>query len=173
MKALILLLAFAFQSSFVLSARSPQRIYPSKHGKPFVGPSQEKSSRTLQLEGSTSWERYNVGKSDEFISADLIVTIKTNGFWDRADKPQWFVAIPSSEDDPASTRDYIIIKGTYQYGKRTDPDALPNATEVDYQTAEYYQSKDPNFEPSKGNFDFIDTGGIYSKQVSEKHGSPA
>ena len=71
---------------------------------------------------------YNAGKSDEFFVIDLIVTIETNSAWDNADKPQWFLAFPTSEDDPASTRDYLIIKGSYEYGVRTDPDALPGAT---------------------------------------------
>ena len=171
MKALLLLLACAFQGSLV-SARSPQRLYAKSHGKPFEGPSEEKSGRLLKIEGQTDWQKYNEGQSDEFIVTDLIVTIETNAAWDNSDKPQWFVAFPSSEDDPASTRDYVIIKGSYEYGLRTDPDALPGAAETYFQTAEYYQQKDPNFEPVRGNFDFIDNGGIYSKQVAERHASP-
>jgi len=78
----------------------------------------------LKIEGQTDWQKYEEGTPDEFLVVDLIVTLETNDAWDLADKPQWFIAFPSSEDDPASTRDYVIIKGSYAFAVRDDPEAI-------------------------------------------------
>ena len=45
----------------------------------------------------------------------MIITIDGGDAWTAENKPEWFIAFPSSEDDPAGTRDYIIIKGTYEW----------------------------------------------------------
>ena len=85
------------------------------HGKPFTGPQATTSAgRTMQLKGQTDWQEHSSG-SDTFLISDLIITLDAGTAWTAADKPEWFVAFPSSADDPTGTRDYIIIKGKYEW----------------------------------------------------------
>jgi len=136
----------------------------------------------LKLEGSTDWQTYGVAP-DTFLVSDLIMTLQSEkDAWVATDKPEWFIAFPSTADNVDGTRDYIIIKGSYEWveeggaaastgssvdgGAANDPSSAAPAAVKKYlenQTIEFYQSQNPSFEAVLGKFNFIDNGGIYSK----------
>ena len=83
------------------------------------------------------------------------MTIATDEEWRVTDKPEWFLALPTSLDTD-SVRDYVIIKGTFEQVPDSDPNSVtgpassdpsasssssapsPNTTYTFKQTAEYY-----------------------------------
>lgn len=95
----------------------------------------------MKLEGATDWQKHGTG-SNAILVSDLIVTLKNTVAWAAGEKPQWFLAFPSSQDDPAGTRDYIIMKGTYEWGEVPTAAGSTGGGAGNYfyrQTVEYYQ----------------------------------
>ena len=164
-------------TSFLLSAlsealRSPTRLFPIDHGKPWTGPEQKKDDQTLKISGSTGWQVFQSGDT-ELWTHEVIVTLESEKDWTTADKPQWFLAIPSDIDDiEGGVRDYIIIKSVYSQGtvdSGTSTAGGFNSVDDFYQQdIEYFQSRNPTFTPTDGVFTFTDNGGIRSTQLAQK-----
>ena len=161
------LLLFLISSALGQYLKSPQRLSPIAHGKPWTGPSTAQADRSLALSGTTGWQVYeNIdSETDAILIPELIVTIETDRDWQANDVPTWFLAIPSDSDDPNGVRDFIVIKGKYLLDSEAD-----GGTAIQKQEIEYYQSRDPVFktDSTDGQFKFTDDGGVFSTQTAEK-----
>ena len=138
--------------TFAASLFSSTHIPPLEHPKPWTGVSQIAGGKSLKLKGTTGWR--TSGNNSIY---ELIITLKSDNDWTSEDAPEWFVAIPSDTDDPQGTRDYIIIKSSYDHANTT-------------QTVQYFRSVDPTFEVVKSDFSFTDSpnSGIFSTQIAQK-----
>ena len=119
MKVLVALLLHFLVISGVLGSTSPRRLKPLDHEKPWKSIDVARGEQQYRLSGATGWEEQTIEGFGTFLRVELQITLENlNAKLSEADRPQWFLAIPTALHSPADQLyDYVIIEGTLEMGE--------------------------------------------------------